>query len=471
MKRGTSVLLSVSAGVAIGLGGLWAVRPYLPSSPVTQGLKVEGQVVPPDVSLSGWLERRQQALRERRVVLKHESKRFEATLGDLGGAVDVRSTVRVALEIAHRGTVLLRMREAKRARLGEIDVPMGFSLDETTAAAFVARWADEVRRAPVDASIDLERHLKIDDVPGAELDAQETARQLAENIGRIARSDGVIELDLSMRVRPASVTTFDLYDIDVTKVLSSFETKYAVFKVGRSKNVELAASKLNGLVIRPGATVGFNERVGPRTRDAGFHEAPEIVGDELTVGIGGGTCQVSGTLHGAAIYGGLEIVQRKSHTRPSDYTQLGLDATVHYPAVDLKIKNPYSYAVVVHAFTPQPGTLRVEILGGSEVDRVEYKYGVSNVEPYLRRITEKSFMQPGKSFLKQKGTRGMDVHSTVVIHYMNGRTENRTYFSGYKPTPEVFWVAPGFDRKELPTLPEHAKGVEGESSADDVYAG
>jgi hypothetical protein len=36
----------------------------------------------------------------------------------------------------------------------------------------------------------------------------------------------------------------------------------------------------------------------------------------------------------------------------------------------------------------------------------------------------------------------------------------RTYYSGYRPAPEIYWIAPGYDVAELPPLPEHAKGVE-----------
>lgn len=162
------------------------------------------------------------------------------------------------------------------------------------------------------------------------------------------------------------------------------------------------------------------------------------------------------------------MVQRKSHSRPSDYTLLGLDAAVSFRTVDLKLRNPYNYTVVIHAFVPKPGTLRVELLGGEEVSDMRYSYGVSGIEPFSRRILEKTFLKPGKAFPKQKGTRGMDVHSHVTIRYKSGRVEQRTYYSGYRATPEIYWVAPGYDRAELPELPAHAKGVEGEVAKEET---
>jgi hypothetical protein len=180
---------------------------------------------------------------------------------------------------------------------------------------------------------------------------------------------------------------------------------------------------------------------------------------------------VSSTLYGAAIYGGLTVVDRRSHSRPSSYTQLGLDATVSYPRVDLKLMNPFGFTIAVHAFVPEPGVLRVELLGGKAVASVNYRYGISGIEQYVRRISVKSFLKDGRSFRKQKGTRGMDVFSHVTITYLDGTSEERQYYSGYRATPEVFWVAPDYDENQLPPLPDHAKGVEGrlEDDGSDIY--
>ena len=398
-------------------------------------------------------------------MLQYGDRRYESTLGQLGVVLDVTETVRRATVVGHSGSVYRRLRQTALARRGEVDVDPAWTIDEDTARQFVSRFADDLARAPRNAELDLAGHRTVPDVPGQELDVDATIRELREH----GASDE--PFNLVTRVVPAEVTTNDLENIDVSKVLASFETRFRTFKKGRSKNVMLATSLLNSLVIRPGATVSFNERVGPRTLDRGFQYAPEIVGDELTVGVGGGTCQVSSTLHGAAVYGGLAIVDRKSHSRPSSYTKLGLDATVAYPRVDLKIRNPHDFPIVVHAHVPEPGLLRVELLGGDVVAGVEYKYGVSRIEQYVRRITVRRFLKAGRVIKRQKGTRGMDVFSWVTVRFKDGREEKLSYYSGYRATPEVFWVAPDYDPEALPDLPKHAKGVEGKLHQDgsDVY--
>ncbi|MEZ4440746.1 MAG: VanW family protein [Polyangiaceae bacterium] len=465
MRRSTSIALPILLGALLGVGGTFAARPHLPASPTVQGLRVAGERIPDETDPRLWLEQRDQLLKARPVELRHGELRFETTFGELGIGLDLEATLAEVQAVGHQGSAVRRLSQARAARRGEIDVAYRYTVDHHIARAHLARYASALAREPVNAEIDLEGHRKIPDVPGQELDVDATLAALVEGAG------GESPLPLVSRLVDAEVTLHDLGDIDVSKVLASFETKYQTFKVGRSHNVELAAKRLNGLVLRPRQTVSFNDRVGPRSLEAGFQQAPEIVGDELTVGIGGGTCQVSTTLFGAALHGGLAVVERRSHSRPSGYTQLGLDATVAYGKVDLRLQNPHSFPIVVHAFTPQPGIIKVELLGGTAVKQVSYRYGIGRVEDYVRRITVKPWLKSGKSFRKQKGTRGMDVHSHVTIVFEDGRVEERQYYSGYRATPEVFWVAPDYDEGELPPLPAHAKGVEGRLAEDgsDVY--
>jgi hypothetical protein len=116
--------------------------------------------------------------------------------------------------------------------------------------------------------------------------------------------------------------------------------------------------------------------------------------------------------------------------------------------------------VLVHAFLRNPTTVRVEILGGDPVARVDYVYGVDSTEDFMRRIQVKEELASGQHVLHQKGIPGFEVTSVVKLRYFDGREDERHYLSSYRPTPEIYWVAPGYDLDGLPPLPEHAKGVE-----------
>jgi vancomycin resistance protein YoaR len=464
------VVWVLGLGSALGVGlGFGAYR-VLPSSPVATGVFIGEQRPPEDTSASEWLLRRSRDLQRRSVHLRYEAEVVDATLGDLGVSIDVVATLERAAAVAHSGSFIRRLRDGQKARRGEIDVPLVFHVDRERARAFLATIADRLYRAPVDAKLDLANKKRIVDEDGRALDVEASIDAIAA-----ARHDDEETIDLFVKRVSAKVTVNDIANVDIEKVLSAFETTFAVWGdgVGRSANIKNAAAKVDGTILMPGQVFSFNDKVGPRSAENGFVLAPEIQGDELAMGYGGGTCQVSSTLYAAALYGALDITDRQNHSRPSSYIQLGMDATVSYPLVDLKIKNSFSFPVMIHAYLPKPNAIRVEILGGDPLAKVSYTYGVGHVEDFVRRIKVIDYYPSGRVFRKQKGTRGMDVTSVVTIQFHDGRLEERRYFNGYRPSPEVLWVAPGYSDQDLPPLPEHAKGVEGQltarNDASDVY--
>jgi vancomycin resistance protein YoaR len=110
-------------------------------------------------------------------------------------------------------------------------------------------------------------------------------------------------------------------------------------------NSELALSKLIGVVIQPGETFSFNDRVGSFTRDEGYRRAPVSYNGQLIDSWGGGVCQTSTTLYNAALLSGMKIVERNRHRFAPSYIPPGRDAAVAFGAIDLKFKNPLSYPV------------------------------------------------------------------------------------------------------------------------------
>jgi vancomycin resistance protein YoaR len=454
-----TLLLVLGVGSAVGLGGGVVAHQLLPESPLVRGLHVGERRLPEGgPTAAQWLSERSAAMGSRVVRLRFEDRVFESTLAELGVHVDVVATLQAAEAVGHEGAIWRRVREARRARRGEIDVPLVWAVDRDKARAVLARIAPELRTQPVDARLDLAQRTKIPDRAGRELDVEASLERIVTG-----SHDDEEVIYLLVRGVNAKVTVDDLIRVDVDRLLSAHETTFVTWGSGqgRATNIRMAASRIDGIVLQPGEELSFNEHVGPRTVEAGFTMAPEIQGDETVTGVGGGTCQVSSTLHAAALYGALEVLERQGHSRPSAYAAMGLDATVAFGKVDLRIKNTMSFPILIHAYLPKETAVRVEILGGDPVAEVVYRYGVGHTEDFTRRIYVKNYLAPGRRIRHQKGSRGFDVTSVVTYRFPDGRVEERKYFSGYRPAPEIFWVAPGYDEQELPPLPDHAKGVEG----------
>ena len=206
----------------------------------------------------------------------------------------------------------------------------------------------------------------------------------------------------------------------------------------------------------PGETFDFNDVVGPRDEANGYKVAPVIAEGELVDGIGGGTCQISGTLHGAAFFAGLEIVERYPHTRPSSYIKLGLDATVVYPTINFRMKNPFPFPVVLHQ-TVKNGVVRAEILGPRRTRTVTLIRRILEAIPYEEVERPDKTLPAGVRVLGQRGVAGLQAPS--LPHRARGTARDARTLGRRVP-------ADATDRAR-----RHRRGLEvGEAPDDDPHA-
>ena len=144
----------------------------------------------------------------------------------------------------------------------------------------------------------------------------------------------------------------------------------------RNTNIRLMCEAVDGLMLAPGETLSLNDLVGQRTEEKGFKAAAAIVDGQLADSIGGGICQLAGTLYNAALYADMEIIERVHHTWPSEYLPIGLDATLNWDNKDLKIKNRSEFPMYITA-TFKDLVVTVEIYGQQLPDGMEIE--VENV--------------------------------------------------------------------------------------------
>jgi vancomycin resistance protein YoaR len=131
--------------------------------------------------------------------------------------------------------------------------------------------------------------------------------------------------------------------------LSSFTTPLDGQEDGVRRNIALAAKKLQGIVIAPGAAFSFNDTVGEGSARGGYVDGRVLYREGAALEPGGGICQVSTTAFNAFLRAGFEIVTRHRHSQPVAYAPPGLDATIRYGKKDLVMKNPWPFPVTVLA--------------------------------------------------------------------------------------------------------------------------
>lgn len=173
---------------------------------------------------------------------------------------------------------------------------------------------------------------------GRKLNAEDLTNQLKTAVSQGASESRII----------ADVETVDAkINVDNLKKnikkLSSYETVSTNSENG-TENMRVSLAACSGSVIEPGATWSFNKCTGDSNLESnGYKSAGVIANGELTSGIGGGICQSSSTIYNAAIRANMDVEERYCHKWASSYVPTGLDATIDYPRLDLKLSNPTEY--------------------------------------------------------------------------------------------------------------------------------
>lgn len=149
-------------------------------------------------------------------------------------------------------------------------------------------------------------------------------------------------------------------------VLGTYETSLPDLTSGRTQNIRLFASKLNGVVLMPGETISVDEQGGSRELSDGYTAAPGFVNNQVVQIVAGRICQVVTTLYNSVLYSDLEIVERAPHSLPVTYAPLGRDATLAKGVVDFKFKNNYDNPIIIQAYVTENCTVKTTIWGVNE---------------------------------------------------------------------------------------------------------
>lgn len=135
---------------------------------------------------------------------------------------------------------------------------------------------------------------------------------------------------------------------DTGFVISWFAAPYPS-NSGSEYNAKKAAARLNGAVVPAGEKFSYNKRIGERTKENGYVEAPVIMSGKMVQGLGGGICEISSMLYNLCLQSGFEVLERSPHSLLVPYVPGGLDAAVSWGTMDFCFENPYEVPVVLLA--------------------------------------------------------------------------------------------------------------------------
>lgn len=370
---------------------------------------------------------------DRPLTLAAGDAQVETSVRALGASPVVDASVANALAVGHSGDPWIDLRDRVRASRGAIDLPLGYQFVDGPALSELLALAPHVDRPSLPTRLDLERRKVLPAETGSALLAFDSLSAVA-----VGLAEGTERIDLVVQPKPAAADPLaDLADeLEVSVVLGSFDTPYNMTAGDRTHNLKVGAAAVDGAVLMPGEVFSFNDVVGPRSAEAGYRYATGIAAGQLVDTMGGGICQVSSTLFGAGFFGGLEVVRARPHSRPSSYVDMGLDSTVVYPDIDMKLRNPFDFPVVLH-MTVNQGKVQAEVLGPRRPYQVAFERELSERLPYETVWRNDDRLKVGTEVVAQRGMRGFKLKRLRKFYQGGEVVKTEEWELHYPATTEI----------------------------------
>lgn len=285
-------------------------------------------------------------------------------------------------------------------------------------------------------------------IEGRKIDREKIKERLVSIFSRQSPSGVVVSLDLPVVVVKPHAASDLSNQMGINDLLGEGESFFLDSIPNRVHNIVLAASNLHGIVIPPGETFSFAEKIGDISTKTGYQQAYVIKSGKTVLDDGGGVCQVSTTLFRAALNAGLPIVERQAHAyRVGFYEQggypPGLDATVYPPSPDFKFKNDTpAYLLIQTEVNEAKKQLVFKFYGTSDGRKVEMQKPVilSQTPPPDPIYVDDSTLPVGTEKKFDSAHWGAKVTFTRKVWSADGSMkEEKTFTSNYSPWPAIYF--------------------------------
>ncbi|MEM6996508.1 MAG: VanW family protein [Myxococcota bacterium] len=396
---------------------------------------------------------------DRPLALTAGSMQFETTARKLGavaagqGDPEPVALSQTALAIGRSGEPWADLQTRLAARRGDVDLALGYRFDESMALARLLEVSPRVETPSLPTRLDLENRRVLPAERGTAVLAFDSLSAVA-----LGLAEGEDRIALVTQQKPGVDDPLGpIADrLDVSVVLGSFDTPYKIVGADdRVHNLKLGAAAIDGTVLMPGERFSFNRTVGDRTAEAGYRYATGISAGQLVDVLGGGICQVSSTIFGAAFFGGLEIVSARPHSRPSSYVDMGLDSTVVFDSIDMKVENTFDFPVVLH-MTVSGGKVRAEVLGPRRPYQVTFERELIERQPFNTVWRDDPRLQTGVERVAQRGRRGFKLSRKRLRSAGGQVVDEQAWELRYPPTTEIIrrGTSPNGETPEVKVRPK-----------------
>lgn len=381
------------------------------------------------------------------ITLSYGEKKWVLTQDDLAFTFDTDDVLKQAYAYARTGDREQRYRQVTDLKTKPKEYHITAAVSSDGLDTKLDAVAKEINRDPQDASVSsfdaaAKTFRYTEGKNGVTVDTKALRSQVEELLKN--QKVGGVEI-------PVTEIPFKKRIADVKNHMSQLGTYSTVSTNNASGtyNMSRALAAVNGTCIPAGGTFSFNKVVGNCDAAHGYREAGAILYGKLTKEYGGGICQASTTVYGAALRSNMKITVRQNHSIPSSYCPIGQDATVSYPDLDFQFQNTSPYPVYIVTST-KGKVLSATFYGYQSPDYDEIRVTSRKTETIPAPSTPKYTVDPtlgkGAVRLDSKARKGFRATAERVF-YKNGvavRTE-KLPSSYYRPQPAYYSVGKGTD--------------------------
>lgn len=386
------------------------------------GIKIQGQNVSglTDEQAREILEPLIKKIQAQKIILvaPDKEKIWVTNYKAIGITPDVEKALSEGLALGNKGIIFKRWMEKLKAKGEEINLPLVLTMDKIVASYEIQRLTKSLVQSPQDAQLIVHFNNKIEIKPDVSGIAIDTIAML-KNLENALSLQGPISIQVLTKEVKANISEKDLKDLKIKTLLGQYTTRFNPQKKNRTSNIKQAAQALDNFILEPGKEFSFNKVVGPRTKEAGYNEAPIILNNRFTQGVGGGVCQVSTTMYNVLLKANLNITERHPHSLPIRYVPKGLDAAVVYGYKDLKFINNTSGHLLIKSYVGQ-GNITIKIFGHKDKElNIELRSFVEKIIPPKVVVKTKQNEVIEKTIVEQEGVEGYVVRVERIIRDNN----------------------------------------------------
>ena len=324
---------------------------------------------------------RQEAMKSAEITLMLEDRSVTYSMAELGLSMEVAAedVVRAAC-LGKTGSLVERYKVLKEISHGGYDVLSEQSARETLVADKIAKFAKAVNIPAVEATITKNgsKFEVTQESAGVAVDEEDMLKQVMEAISHW-NGDAAITLVAKEIVLEPKYTYEALSTI--SDCLGAFAAGCGEIDTDRGKNIINGASKMDGNIVLPGESYSVVDVIGPFTKENGYHDAIQYIGDTYDMSAGGGVCTISSTMYNTLLLAELDIQKRWNHSMTVAYVPYGFDSTVNDDGSrDLVFVNNYETPIYIETYIERLGVmgtwLHINIYGKETRDtsRREVKY-------------------------------------------------------------------------------------------------